>query len=629
MCGLVAILSRRGPVARETLERSISRIAHRGPDGQGFHLSPGGEVGLAHARLAIIDLETGAQPITNEAEDLFAIVNGELYDHDRIRAELEARGHHLRTRSDSELVLHLYEELGVHCVRELRGEFAFVLWDARRKALFAARDRFGIKPLYYAETADGLFLASEAKALFAAGVPARWDPRAFFESMTCQVPLAAEQTVFAGVQQLPPGAFMVATATSVSVRSYWTPSFATSPAGSTEELLPRLEDAVRLRLRADVPVGVYLSGGVDSSLILALAARHAGRSLRAFTIGFEDREVDELDVAERTARHLGVELVPFRATHDLLADHFMDAVEHSECAHDNPHGAAKYLLSRHVRDHGVKVVLAGEGSDELFLGYPWLVLDLLKHDVKAERPAAIAARLGPRAAGAVAGITAVAQFAARHPSMVRVRRTLGFIPSFLALAAASFLRPEVPAMMRRELRPNVDPLETLLASLDLEQLRGREAARQSAYLQLRTYFASYNLNVLGDRMEMAHGVEGRLPFLDHVFFETARALPAAACFRDPLDKAPVRELARSLIPEDVATRPKWAFVAPDVMKDRGRLGELVRDVLHGPTLRDHTLYDQKAVLEALEKTASMPVVQSRLACTVVSACVLEERFRLT
>src|SRR5580692_3648241 len=231
MCGIVAFFSASAPVDPDALRRSVHSLHHRGPDGQRQWIDPSGRVGLGHARLSIIDLDGGAQPLSNEDESIHAVVNGELYDFERQRAELEARGHHFRTRSDSEVLIHLYEEYGAHCVDHLRGEVAFVLWDARSQLLLAGRDRFGIKPLYYAEDGDRLVLASEAKALFAASVPAAWDPESFFQAASVGGP-AQDRSLFAGVRQLPAGHFLLATARHKNVVRYWDFDFPLAGAGA-------------------------------------------------------------------------------------------------------------------------------------------------------------------------------------------------------------------------------------------------------------------------------------------------------------------------------------------------------------------------------------------------------------
>src|SRR5262249_40870921 len=286
MCGIVALWSPRQPIDPQALERATQRLHHRGPDGRRHWIAAHRRVGLGHARLSIIDLHTGDQPIANEDGRLHIVVNGEFYDYERVQGELERSGHRLRTRSDSEIALHLYEELGTQCLHRLRGEFAFVLWDEPNQTLVAARDRFGIKPLYYAERDGGLALASEAKALFAAGVPARWSPAGFVQATTLLVP-EQDSSLFDGVRQVPPGHYLLATPGGVRLVRYWDFDYPGAEAGPprsdaeyAEAFCHELDEAVRIRLRADVPVGCYLSGGIDSCAVLGLAARHRSDPIR-------------------------------------------------------------------------------------------------------------------------------------------------------------------------------------------------------------------------------------------------------------------------------------------------------------------------------------------------------------
>ena len=298
MCGIVGVYSRHEPVSPAVLQRAAASLYHRGPDGRRQWISPNQRVGLGHTRLSIIDLSTGDQPIASEDSRTHIVVNGEFYDYERIQRELESRGHHLRTRSDSEIALHLYEELGTNCLHQLRGEFAFVLWDVTHRRLFAARDRFGIKPLFYAWHNDALYLASEVKALFAAGVPARWDEESVFHS----VAYGGHQmrTLYEGVHQVPPGHYLIATEKHLQINRYWDFNYPTasanppsrSDADYAAEFRHVFEEAVRIRLRADVPVGVYLSGGLDSCSVLGLAARHHPEPIRAFTLTFESADYD-------------------------------------------------------------------------------------------------------------------------------------------------------------------------------------------------------------------------------------------------------------------------------------------------------------------------------------------------
>src|ERR1041384_1071576 len=286
MCGIVAILSDTDRIEPEALRRATHSLIHRGPDEQHQWIAPHGRAGLGHTRLTIIDLVTGAQPMANEDGRLHLVVNGEFYDFERIRTDLESRGHQFRTRSDSEIALHLYEEMSAGCLEHLRGEFALILWDELNQTLFAARDRFGIKPLFYAHVGNALYLASEVKALLAAGVAAKWGRESMFQNLFLCVD--QDRTLFKNIRQVPPGHYLTARAGSIKVTRYWDADYPRardtlsdhSETERIEGLRDLLDDAVRVRMRADVPVGCYVSGGVDSSSVLGLASKHSRRRVR-------------------------------------------------------------------------------------------------------------------------------------------------------------------------------------------------------------------------------------------------------------------------------------------------------------------------------------------------------------
>src|SRR5215471_16647712 len=395
MCGIVGVYSRRQPVSSATLERATKTLYHRGPDGQRQWISPDGRVGLGHARLSIIDLATGDQPISSEDERTHIVTNGEFYGYEAIQRELQSRGHRLRTKSDSEIALHLYEDFGLQFLHHLRGEFALVLWDESRRRLIAARDRFGIKPLFYAWKDDALYLASEVKALFAAGIPARWDHENVFQAVTMSKHQA--RTLYDGIFEIPPGQFLLATEKHVQVNQYWDFNYpkAESPipkrtdAEYAADFRHELEEAVRIRLRADVPVGVYLSGGLDSCSMLGLAAKHHPEPIRAFTLTFDQVAYDEGPIAKEMAARAGAEFYPTAIQQRDLADHFADAIAQSETLCVNAHGVAKYLLSRAVRDAGYKVVITGEGSDEILGGYAHFRRDMLLYNREGQDPVEI------------------------------------------------------------------------------------------------------------------------------------------------------------------------------------------------------------------------------------------------
>ena len=399
MCGIAAILSRNGPVDPGAVRRATRALRHRGPDAERTWVSPSGRVGLGHTLLVINDPE-GHQPIASEDGRLHIIVNGQFYDFKRIRAELEARGHRFRTRSDSEIALHLYEDLGAGCLERLRGQFAFVVWDEETGRLVAARDRFGLKPLFYAEHGGALYLASEAKALFAAGVPRGWDERGVYHWLVACPD--ERRSLFAGVRQVPPGHVLRAGNGGVRLERYWDLPVARSPGGfrlrrqtgraeagsglaaggptpavpsfgdAVERTRELTEEAIRLRMVAGVPVGCLVSGGLDSSSILGVAATCTAAPVAAFTVGFERREFDESEGAREAAAAAGADHTVLTLSDADLADHFADAVRHAETLQYNTHGAARYLLARQVREAGYRSVMAGEGADEAFFGYEFL-----------------------------------------------------------------------------------------------------------------------------------------------------------------------------------------------------------------------------------------------------------------
>jgi asparagine synthase (glutamine-hydrolysing) len=641
MCGILATLSRNGPLPADVLARGTAVLHHRGPDHRQHWFSSGQRVGLGHARLSIIDLTSGDQPIPNEDGRLHLVVNGEFYDFERIRRELESRGHRFRTRSDSEIALHLYEETGVHCLPELRGEFAFALWDDRNHTLFAARDRFGIKPLFYAVHRDTLYLASEAKALFAAGVPAAWDHEYFHHYATG--PALPDRTLFAGVHQVPPGHYLLATPAGHRILPYWDFDYpeaahlaarAEPDASCVERFRSVLDEAVRLRLRADVPVGCYLSGGLDSCAVLGLAARHAAQPIQAFTLTFDQAAYDEGEIAREMAAHAGAAFHPIPITQADLADHFADALWHAETLFVNGHGVSKFLLSRAVRDAGYKVVFTGEGSDEVLGGYAHFRRDMLLHNPEGQDPAEVA-RLIRQLEDNNAVSRGVLLPAGDSLTLDAVHRTLGFTPTWFeifgtwATKRLSLFAPDFAAPYAGR-----DSARVFLNQFDVPgQLAGRDPLNQSLYLWAKSTLPHYILVVLGDRMEMAHSIEGRVPFLDHHVVQYLAQLPVALKIRGLTEKYILREAVRDVITDTVYRRQKHPFFSPPVTNQPGqRFHELLQDTLRGSSLAALPFYDQRKVVALLD---CLPAIgeADRLAwdpvlMTILSACILGERFRL-
>lgn len=640
MCGIVAFFSRREPITRAVVERATESLYHRGPDGQRHWISSDQRVALGHARLSIIDLATGDQPITSEDEQRRIVVNGEFYGYEAVQQELEKSGHRLRTRSDSEIALHLYEDLGPQCLHRLRGEFAFVLWDATNRMMFAGRDRFGIKPLFYAFHGDTLYFASEVKALFAAGVPARWDA----ESVSHAVEFGGHQvrTLYHGVFQVPPGHYLLATDKHFQIHQYWDFNYPKaghdgqqrSDADYAAEFRYALEEAVRIRLRADVPVGCYLSGGLDSCAVLGLAARHHPDPIRAFTLTFDRGDYDEEAEAKEMAARAGAEFFPIPIRQDDLADHFADAIRQSETFCINAHGVAKYLLSRAVRDAGYKVVLTGEGSDEILGGYAHFRRDMLLYNKEGQDPAAVSAllkdleRLNPVSRGLLLPH-------GEALPLENVKRLLGFVPSWIETFSAR--SGKMRGLLNEGFLQRFGQREgyhALFSDLDVRgQLAGRDPVHQSLYLWSKTLLPNYILTVLGDRMEMAHSLEGRVPFLDHHLVEVIRSQPVTQKIRGTTEKYVLRESVRDVITDTVYRRQKHPFLSPPAtLNPREKLHTLVQDTLRGPALASIPFFDQEKIIGLLDSLNTMDegarVAYDQILMSLVSACILQESFHL-
>jgi asparagine synthase (glutamine-hydrolysing) len=616
MCGIVAIAKQHGEVSASSLQAATAKLSHRGPDGSRVWLSSNACVGLGHARLSIIDLHTGDQPLSNEDGTIHAVVNGEFYGYISIREELESRGHRFQTKSDSEILLHLYEEVGYDCVHRLRGEFAFVLWDERKKVLFAARDRCGIKPLYYSQSPDGLYLASEAKALFAAGVRASWDADGFFYATQGLTP--PDSTLFAGVRQVPGGTYMVAEDNRLELKTYWDFNYPltteipnASESTSIESLKSALDQAVRIRLVADVPVGVYLSGGIDSSAVLGIASQYTS-ALDCFSVFFpDDIEHNEEDRIKETCARSGARLHCVSVTGDLAAEHFTSAVTQWEELPRSEWIVGKYLLSKLVRDHGTKVVLTGEGSDEIFGGQPPLVQD---------------------------GKSANAVMPAPTPGqpLSHVRNLLGYVPSQILFReiGRSRLRPLLSAEHASYVKDR-DPFSEILGRMDLpKQLAGRERLSQSMYLWSKTMLQNFFLTACGDRSEMAHSVEGRLPFLDHEVIECVRSMPSSMKLKGSVVKHVLREAVRGVITDTVYQAEKKGFVTQlsRVAQPGTKMFALAQDTLRSNVLGDVPFFDRQGIVKILDSLPSLPEAQRHawdpVLLNALGACILQQAYRL-
>jgi asparagine synthase (glutamine-hydrolysing) len=626
MCGIAAVIGEDGSKTQERARNALDVLRHRGPDDSSIWSSPSGKASLAHARLSTVDFKNGRQPIPNEDNSVIAVVNGEFYETSAIRQHLENLGHRFRSRSDSEVLVHLYEQCGLACLNQLQGCFAFAVWDERKQLLFAARDRFGAKPLYYCEQEGEMMIASEVKGLQRAGVNLEWDEQGFYEQFAFQSCLSGG-TLYKGVRELQAGHYLLRTDTSLQVIRYWDINYE-SPAEQeiqsddfyAEQLLEALDRAVECRLQADVPVACYLSGGIDSSSILGLMSRHvAANELTAFCVSFDSPELDEFDIAARSAALVGARLVKVPVSASTLADDFKKTIWHCENLIGNANAVAKYSLSRAARDAGYRVVLSGEGADELFAGYPHLVTDTRRGLDESARKE-LQNKLGVSAEQ----LELISYPLGRVASSL-VLDKLGYSPIWLEV------RHRVMKQFSGVLPRAFGALEMdnrLLDSLDVAgQMNGRSPLNQSCYLQLKTCLSGVTLPSLGDRVEMAHSIESRLPFLDQRVVDLARRLPDWMKVRGGAEKYVLRKAMRAVVSPEVCGRRKYPITAPAAMWEASSaLGTMLQDTLRSRYLDAIPFVNRPALLAILDATAAeKQAARSALEAPMMalaSACVL-------
>lgn len=570
MCGVVGYCGDGvNPAEAGALLRQMTdAVAHRGPDERGVFV--GDSAGLGHSRLSIVGLADGQQPMANEDGTVHISFNGEIFNYVELRDDLIARGHRFRTASDTEVILHLYEAMGPDCVSVMNGDFAFAIWDGRRRRMVVARDRMGVRPLFYTSRAGTVYFASEVKALLKVpGIEAQIDPFALDQIFTLWTPIPP-RTAFQHVSELQPGHLMIIEEGRTVTQPYWALGFPDAGAaadnraeeGIAEELIALLSDATRIRLRADVPVGAYLSGGLDSSLVAALSARLVRDRLRTFSVTFDSPEHDESEHQAAMVEALGTRHSAVACRADDIAAVFPQVVRHSERPILRTAPAPLYLLSSLVRRQGFKVVLTGEGADEVFAGY-----DIFKEaQVRrfcARQPGSrkrplLLRRLYPylpglqkqspqyRAAFFGAALDAVDDPLFSHG------------PRFRATAATKlFFSPELQASLN-----GYDALAELRDGLPTDFMRWHPLHR-AQFLETTYLLPGYILSSQGDRMAMANGVEGRFPFLDHRLVEFAARIPPNCKLKRLTEKHILREAAKNLLPPAIRSRVKQPYRAPD------------------------------------------------------------------
>jgi len=608
MCGIAGLFNLDGaPVAPESLRGMIRMLAHRGPDDAGLYSQNG--VGLAHARLSIIDLTGGHQPMSNEDSSLWITFNGEIFNYVELREELLSRGHQFVTNSDTEVILHLYEEKGEDCVQYLNGQWAFAIWDNQDRRLFLSRDRLGVRPLFYTQLDKTFIFGSEIKAIFAyPGVTREIDVNGLDEVFTYWC-TTSPTTLFRKIHELPPGHSMIVDAEGIVVRQYWSHEFektsevvdASKEKAYADELLDLLIDATRIRLRSDVPVGAYLSGGLDSTMTTALVKKFTNATLRTFSVSFDDDEFDESSFQNEAVRFLDTEHRDFRCTKNQIAEVFPDVIWHTEKPVLRTAPAPLYLLSRLVRNCGFKVVVTGEGADEMLGGYDIFKETKIRRFWESQPGSKIRPLLLRR-------LYPYLQNIQKQPDAYR--------KAFFHINVDHNLQPFFSHIPRWQLTAKLKTFfsDATRAGISGDDSYGKVRTRlphcygswdsfsQAQYLETECLLPGYILSSQGDRMAMAHSVEGRFPFLDYRVVEFASRLPVAMKMKVLNEKYLLKRCANGLIPPSIAQRHKQPYRAPEacsLLQPAAR--EYMNELLSPEQIRRDGIFDAPAVTKLVDK----------------------------
>jgi len=595
MCGIAGFIDaeRSRENAEQLIDRMCQVIRHRGPDDQGAWVGDG--VALGIRRLSIIDLAGGHQPIFNEDQSILVVLNGEIYNYRELQKELRERGHHFRTNSDTETIVHAYEEYGDECVKHLRGMFTFALWDRKRQRLLAACDRFGKKPLNYYWDGQRLIFGSEIKSILEAGIPREVNQIALDEYLVYQC-VPAPNTLFTGVMKLPPAHILVYENGQISTKGYWKlpfrPTCQDDEATAIERIRALLKEAVEVRLMSEVPLGAFLSGGIDSSLVVGLMSSMMSQPVKTFSIGFEEDDFSELPYARQVAKHFGTDHHEFFVRPELIS-----VLPQLVWAYDEPFSDASmlptYYVSKLAREH-VTVVLTGDGGDEIFGGYPpyrreWLISRI---------PPILRSLLG---------------FGSRFmPDGMRGKNRLGSLTRdlptravqssmlFAANTRSSMYSPEYFAQIGDH-----NPYERLMS--EFRAVSDLDVTAQLQYVDVRAYLAN-DILVKVDKASMFNSLETRAPLLDQYLVEYVASLPATMRMRHGVLKYLLRKVAADLLPAEILTRGKQGFGVPIKHWFRGDLNGYAYELLLSPRAQQRGIFNPEFVRNLLQAHARTTLV---------------------
>lgn len=639
MCGIAGVIHLDKTKVVETyhLRQMLASIRHRGPDEFGIYQDR--FVGLGSARLSIIDLATGQQPIPNEDCSCWIILNGEIFNYIELRQDLEARGHHFTTASDTEVILHLYEEYGVDCLKRLNGQFAFAIWDSRQQRLFCGRDRLGIRPLFYTVQNNTLVFGSEIKAILShPQAHAELDIHSLEQVFTFWATLSPK-TVFKDIYEVPPAHYLIVQDGNIEIERYWDLEFTGATSAYqpysdaepyTEELLDLLVDATRIRLRADVPVGAYVSGGLDSSIIASIIRNYTDNDLKTFSITFENTDFDESNYQQQMVDRIGTDHHIVEINDKIIGDIFPKIVWHAETALLRTAPAPMYLLSGLVHQNDYKVVMTGEGADEFFGGYNIFKETMVRHFWSKNPDSTIRPLL----------------FEKLYPYLAQSSRNKSFFQAFFRQNLSDthlhhyshMLRWKNTSRVKRFLSSDIQTAQDVDVSIAnaLSQIHFPDnfatlhPLEKAQYLEVVTFMSQYLLSSQGDRMGMGNSVEGRYPFLDHRVVEYANQLPPNIKLRNLNEKYLLKQIGKRWLPDSITKRAKNPYRAPIFQSFFGdNAPDYVKDILSPSQLQQVGIFEPKAIQQLEKKIARgmmLSETDNMAVCGIISTQLLHQQF---
>lgn len=609
MCGIAGYINNCSIAGTQIIKRMLASINHRGPDECGIYTHQ--NIAIGSVRLSIIDLATGQQPLANENLNLWIVFNGEIFNYLELRKNLEGKGHRFRTHSDTEVIVHLYEEYGENCLTMLNGQFAFSIWDKNKQELFMARDRVGIRPLFYHHSPNLFVFGSEIKAIFEhPEVNRELSAEGISETLTFWTTITPN-TAFAGINECPPGHYMMYKQGKISIKKYWELSFSTpgnyykgSFKNAIADFNDLFNDSVKIRLRADVPVAAYLSGGIDSSVTTAFIKKIEPGILQTFSVGFTENEFDESEYQNIASKYFNTKHTGFKCTSAEIAENFPKVVWHSEMPLLRTSPSPMFSLSKKVRENNIKVVITGEGADELLAGYNIFKENKIRHFWAKDKNSKFRPLLLTKLYPYISALQSANPNALKMFFGYKLEETDSPIYShLLRWKNTSNIKSHFSKELKNKLNtfnPYVNLMETLNGKLD--QL---DPLAKAQVIEIKIFLSGYLLSSQGDRMGMANSVEGRYPFLDHRVIEFCASLPPDYKLKGLNEKVLLKKMMKGRLPEEILNRSKQAYRAPILSSFLGKEApEYVNEILSSSTLAEAGVFNPESVARLLQKINS-------------------------